>query len=110
MNRAPAKRYLIATTGRTGSTLLCSRIAEYGDLGFPNEFLNESYITEFERLFPNPSLGDFERYISHAFTSQNGTFGLKSDWWRFRLAQESQLLRAFYEPLDLVVWLKREDF
>jgi LPS sulfotransferase NodH len=108
--RPPARRYLIATTARTGSTLLCSRIAEYGDLGFPNEFLNESYITEFDRLFPNPSLQDFERYVSHAFTSKTGLFGLKTDWWRFWIAQESQLLRSFYEPLDLVVWLKREDF
>jgi LPS sulfotransferase NodH len=108
---APAKRYLIATTGRTGSTLLCSRIAEYGALGFPNEFLNESYISEFERLFPNPSLSDFERYISRAFTSKkSGVFGLKTDWWRFRLARELEVLRGFYEPLDLIVWLKREDF
>lgn len=106
----PARRYLIATSGRTGSTLLCSRIAEYGSLGFPNEFLNESYISEFERLFPNPSLDDFERYISHCFASKDGVFGLKTDWWRFRLAREMGVLRAFYEPLDLVVWLKREDF
>ncbi|MBX3484599.1 Stf0 family sulfotransferase [Phenylobacterium sp.] len=108
--RAPVKRYLIATTGRTGSTLLCSRIAEYGDLGFPNEFLNESYISEFERLFPNPSLDDFERYVSSCFASRDGVFGLKTDWWRFRLAREAELLRAFYEPLDLIVWLRREDF
>lgn len=107
---APARRYLIATTGRTGSTLLCSRIAEYGHLGYPNEFLNESYIAEFERLFPNPSLDDFERFVSRRFTSPNGVFGLKSDWWRLRLARQANVLSAFYEPLDLIVWLKREDF
>lgn len=108
--RPPAKRYVIATTGRTGSTLLCSRIAEYGSLGFPNEFLNESYVSEFERLFPNPSLRDFEHYISRCFASKDGIFGLKTDWWRFRLARELELFRSFYEPLDLIVWLKREDF
>lgn len=108
--RDPVKRYLIATTGRTGSTLLCSRIAEYGGLGFPNEFLNESYIAEFDRLFPNPSLGDFERYVAHAFSSAEGVFGMKTDWWRFREARRLELFRSFYEPLDLIVHLKREDF
>lgn len=106
----PVKRYMIATTARTGSTLLCSRIAEYGGLGFPNEFLNERYIGEFDRLFPNPSLDDFERYVSQAFTSPEGVFGMKVDWWRFQEARQHDLFRAFYEPLDLVVHLRRNDF
>lgn len=107
---APARRYMIATTARTGSTLLCSRIAEYGRLGFPNEFLNESYISEFDRLFPNPSLADFERYVGSAFSSAEGVFGLKTDWWRFQAARKLALFRSFYEPLDLIVHLRREDF
>jgi LPS sulfotransferase NodH len=107
---APVKRYLIATTGRSGSTLLCSRIAEYGRLGFPNEFLNESYISEFDRLFPNPSLGDFERYVARHFSSEDGVFGLKSDWWRFREARQLGVFSSFYEPLDLIIHLRREDF
>jgi LPS sulfotransferase NodH len=107
---APARRYLIATTARTGSTLLCSRIAEYGRLGFPNEFINESYISEFDRLFPNPSLADFERYVGRAFSSTEGVFGLKTDWWRFQEARKLALFRSFYEPLDLIVHLRREDF
>lgn len=106
----PVRRYMIATTGRTGSTLLCSRISEYGGLGFPNEFLNESYISEFDRLFPNPSLADFERYVGAAFTSPDGVFGLKTDWWRFWNARELDLFRSLYEPLDLIVHLRREDF
>jgi LPS sulfotransferase NodH len=106
----PVRRYMIATTARTGSTLLCSRIAEYGRLGFPNEFLNESYISEFDRLFPNPSLADFERYVGSAFASSEGVFGLKTDWWRFHEARKLALFRSFYEPLDLIVHLTREDF
>jgi LPS sulfotransferase NodH len=107
---APARRYLIATAGRAGSTLLCSRIAEHGVLGFPNEFLNESYIAEFDRLFPNPSLADFERYVARSFTSDDGVFGLKTDWWRFNEARRLELFRRFYEPLDLAVYLRRDDF
>lgn len=107
---APVRRYMIATTARTGSTLLCSRIAEYGRLGFPNEFINESYISEFDRLFPNPSLDDFERYVGRAFSSAEGVFGLKTDWWRFFEARKLAMFRSFYEPLDLIVHLRREDF
>jgi hypothetical protein len=64
--RRPQKRYLIATTGRSGSTFLCKRIADHGALGFPMEFLNESYIAEFDRLFPNPNLDDYCHYVTGA--------------------------------------------
>ena len=108
---APRRRYLIATSARTGSTLLCSRIAEYGQLGFPMEFLNESYIAEFDRLFPNLNLQDFEGFVQSRFaSSRSGVFGLKTDWWHFREARELGLFESFFSPLDLLVHLTREDF
>lgn len=110
LGKLPSQRYVIATTARSGSTLLCSRISEYGRLGYPNEFLNESYIVEFDRLFPDPSLSDFERYVARSFTSGDGVFGMKTDWWRFSQAQKLDLFRSFYDPLDLVVHLRRDDF
>src|SRR3954463_4499536 len=64
----PDRRYLIATTARSGSTFLRARIADYGELGFPMEFLNESYVAEFDRLFPSPSLQDLESYVAASFT------------------------------------------
>jgi LPS sulfotransferase NodH len=105
----PRKRYLIATTGRSGSTFLCARIADYGDLGFPMEFLNESYISEFDRLFPHPNLADYERYVAGSFASRQGIFGIKTDWWRFCEARKLGLLQDLLEPLDLIVHLRRED-
>ncbi|MET0273331.1 MAG: Stf0 family sulfotransferase, partial [Phenylobacterium sp.] len=107
---APTRRYVIATTARTGSTFLCSRIADYEKLGFPMEFLNESYISEFDRLFPNPSLQDFERFVGQSFSSADGVFGLKTDWWRFQMAQQMHMFDSLLEPLDLIVHLRREDF
>jgi len=105
------RRYMIATSGRTGSELLCSRIAEYGQLGFPMEFLNTSYIAEFDRLFPNPSLDDFERYVQSQFSSPaTGVFGIKTDWWHFREASQLGLFPSFLQPLDLIVHLRRDDF
>ncbi|MBI1197411.1 MAG: hypothetical protein GC203_06070 [Phenylobacterium sp.] len=103
-------RYLIATAGRAGSTLLCSRIGEYGVLGFPDEFLNEAFVERLDLVFPQPNLDDFEAYVSARFVSPNGVFGLKSDWWRFDAARRHDLCRSFYEPLDLVVYLWRDDF
>jgi LPS sulfotransferase NodH len=108
--RVPTRRYLIATTARTGSTFLCSRIADYEQLGFPMEFLNESYISEFDRLFPNPNLTDFERFVAQSFSSADGVFGLKTDWWRFQAAQQMEMFGSLLQPLDLIVHLRREDF
>jgi LPS sulfotransferase NodH len=104
------KRYIIATSARSGSTFFCSRIADYGELGFPMEFLNESYISEFDRIFPNPSLADYERYVTSAFASKSGILGVKTDWWRFYEARKLGLFDAILEPVDLVVHLRREDF
>ncbi|MEO8114708.1 MAG: Stf0 family sulfotransferase [Phenylobacterium sp.] len=106
----PRRRYLIATTGRTGSTFLCSRISDYACLGFPMEFLNEGYIGQFEAVFPNPSLQDFEAFVGANFCSEQGVFGLKSDWWRFRRAEELEALQSLVQPLDLIVYLYRQDF
>jgi LPS sulfotransferase NodH len=106
----PKKRYLIATSARSGSTFLCSRIADYGDLGFPMEFLNESYISEFDRLFPHPNLADYERYITGSFASRQGIFGIKTDWWRFQEARALGLFESLLDPIDLIVHLRREDF
>jgi trehalose 2-sulfotransferase len=107
----PAKRYLIATTARSGSTFLCARIADYGELGFPMEFLNESYVAEFDRLFPNPSLEDLEHYVAASFTSRSGIFGVKTDWWRFQEARNLGFLDGLVgKPFDLVVHLRRRDF
>jgi LPS sulfotransferase NodH len=107
----PRKRYLIATSARSGSTFLCSRISDYGDLGFPMEFLNESYIAEFDRLFPNPNLEDYQRYIGAAFTSDLGVFGLKTDWWRFQEARQAGFMDPLIgQPFDLIVHLRRRDF
>jgi LPS sulfotransferase NodH len=108
--RRPQKRYLIATTGRSGSTLLCKRIADHGVLGFPMEFLNESYIGEFDRLFPNPNLDDYCNYVTGAFTSTSHVFGLKTDWWRFRIAREEGLVDELLGEIDLIVHLRRRDF
>jgi LPS sulfotransferase NodH len=108
---APARRYLIATTPRSGSPRLCARIAEYEVLGFPMGFLNLDYIGQFDRLFPNPSLDDFERYIQRAFAAPGaGPFGLETDWWHFSEARQLGVLAGIAAAPDLVVHVRREDF
>jgi LPS sulfotransferase NodH len=106
----PRKRYLIAMTARTGSTFLCSRIAEFGQLGYPMEFLNETYVGEFDRVFPSPSLADYERHLATTFSSPNGVFGVKADWWQFQESRRLGFVRDLIDPLDLIIHLRREDF
>lgn len=106
---SPRKRYLIATTPRTGSTFLCSRIGEFGALGYPMEFLNETYIGEFDRIFPSPSLSDYEGFVAATFSSPDKVFGLKADWWQFYEAQRLGFAGGLVSPLDLIVYLRRND-
>jgi LPS sulfotransferase NodH len=104
------RAYLVATPGRAGSTFLCARIAEYGTLGFPREFLNESFLAEFDRIFPNPNLQDYEAFVLNDFASENGVFGVKSDWWRFQEARKLGLLNRVLDELELIVFLRRRDY
>jgi LPS sulfotransferase NodH len=110
-NSGPRRRYLIATTPRTDSARLCARIAEYAVLGFPMDFLNLDYIGQFDRLFPNPSLDDFERYVQRTFAAPGADlFGLETDWWHFYEARQLGVLSDLVAVPDLVVHLRREDF
>jgi LPS sulfotransferase NodH len=74
------------------------------------EFLNENYISDFDRLFPNPNLEDYERYVTGSFASRQGILGIKTDWWRFYEARKLGLFENLLQPIDLIVHLRREDF
>jgi LPS sulfotransferase NodH len=108
---APTRRYLVATSPRTGSPGLCARIAEYGVLGFPMGFLNPDYIGQFDRLFPNPSRDDFEAYVQRVFAGSGGdVFGMKVDWWHFHEARQLGAFGGLAAAPDVAVHLRREDF
>lgn len=106
----PRSKYLIAITPRSGSTMLGQELSRRYGLGHPGEFLNEGFIANFEHLFPTPSLSDFQRFLLNSFTSPDGIFGFKADWFRYARARELEYLPRVYENIDLYIYMRRRDF
>ncbi len=106
----PRSKYLIAITPRSGSTLLAQQLSRRYGLGHPGEFLNEGFIANFEHLFPTPNLADFQRFLLNSFTSPEGIFGFKADWFRYARARELEYLPRVYENIDLYIFMRRRDF
>jgi LPS sulfotransferase NodH len=106
----PRSKYMIAITPRSGSTMLAQELSRRYGLGHAGEFLNEGFIANFEHLFPTPSLSDFQRFLLTSFTSPEGIFGLKTDWFRYARARELEYLPRVYENIDLYIYMRRRDF
>ena len=106
----PRAKYMVAITPRSGSTLLAQELSRRYGLGHPGEFLNEGFIANFEHLFPTPNLADFQRFLLNSFTSPEGIFGFKADWFRYARARELEYLPRVYENIDLYIYLRRRDF
>jgi LPS sulfotransferase NodH len=73
----PTRSYLICTTPRSGSTLLCRYLAATGCAGAPQEYLLEAALPG---LFAKRGVADFPSYFSAllaAETTPNGVFGAK---------------------------------
>lgn len=121
----PTRSYLICTTPRSGSTLLCRYLAATGCAGAPQEYLLEAALPG---LFEKRGVADFPSYFSAllaAETTPNGVFGAKlmgaPDVFAAALARLRELPglgAARLAPWDLVaaafprveyVWLTRRD-
>ena len=75
-------RYIIATSQRTGSTLLCDGLASTGIAGMPDEwFLPENKANAaLMRQFGALSEGDYIDQVIRATATPNGVFGTKLFW------------------------------
>lgn len=78
----PAFRYCIASSPRTGSTLLTKMLGATGSAGAPAEYLNPIHVGAWHRLNPGRRI-DMPGYldeIESRRTSANGHFGIKIHW------------------------------
>ncbi|WP_198372710.1 Stf0 family sulfotransferase [Roseomonas rosulenta] len=76
MNTAP-KRFVICTTARSGSNLVCDYIAITARLGKPTEFLNPDIVRRgaYGRRFDAPepiSLTDYVKWVATTHATPNG--------------------------------------
>ena len=83
------KSYLIASSFRSGSTLLCVKLWETGVLGAPWEYLN--FYNEMPLMMARLKPTSPEDYIDKLLacrTSSNGVFGVKAHFHDFSTALE----------------------
>jgi len=78
-----ASAYLIATTPRTGSSLLCEGLSASGVAGFPEEYCSaEDSATWRDYAGCSSHIEYFDRYVQRG-RSRNGVFGAKLMWLQF---------------------------
>ncbi len=105
----PWLSYVVASTPRTGSTLLCRALAQTGIAGRPDEYLAPAlYRSRFAREWgygpPHPrATTRVERAMQHTATP-NGVFALHPRWYDFAL-----LLRTMRNMAGLVDVLDQVD-
>jgi len=78
-----ALSYIITSSPRTGSYLLCEGLQATGIAGLPTEPFCSQYREEFCRVWrlpPNPAFPDFLRTVKQQCTTSNGVFGVKVHW------------------------------
>lgn len=103
----PRLTYMLATTPRTGSTLLALDLLRSGRMGAPLEYCNPRYIHQYAGRLGAVTLGGYLEALQRVRTSPNGIFGVK-------------LMRAHYDLLrspsaegrftpDFVIRLQRRD-
>lgn len=74
--------YLVCSTGRSGSTLLCKTLKQFNCCGCPEEYFHH---TGNRGLHLRDNLGGFLKYFNASLkegTTPNGIFGLKMHWWQ----------------------------
>lgn len=106
--------YLICTTPRSGSNLLCSLLSQSGMMGRPGEYLNPTSISNLSNkhgLFSPGQpvlLDEYLNFLMQKFSSKNNVFGLKVLSNQFEPLINLPPLKAYTQRCKLI-WLSRRD-
>jgi trehalose 2-sulfotransferase len=107
----PLKRsYVVASSFRSGSTLLCSKLWQTGVLGAPWEYLNDNFeLGDLMRRFKATTPAEYLERLLACRTSSNGVFGLKAHFQHFEagLARFPTLLERLRKPT--FIYINRRD-
>ncbi len=103
--------YIIASTPRSGSTLLARTLGETGVAGRPAEYLNGELAAQLGARTGATNLVELLQAVMRLRTSPNGVFGLKLHW----IQLEGVLLAAGLDPARALrpsprwIWMRRRD-
>jgi len=103
------KNYLIAFTGRSGSTLLCSLLKQAEAFGQPDEFTNprgpmQMYLSR----YPAQDLQSYMGLLRRRYAGPNGVFGMKSSYLDFEPMLREGLVAKCLAPLQFVYLTRRD--
>jgi LPS sulfotransferase NodH len=117
----PALSYLICTTPRTGSYLLCEALRCTGIAGNPNEYFSGGYQQYWAPQWGTRGYPAFLRRATRVGTTANGVFGVKVHAMQFEhfvrqvaekptvpIAKRRALLERWF-PDPRYVWLRRSN-
>ena len=115
------KSYIVCSTPRSGSTLLCKTLEQLGGYGQPKEYFHRHTI---KRLKLNNNPDKFISYCHSIFEDgldTHGVFGMKIHWWqvfdfltiarqspRFKKKEDLDILTTFF-PNPKFIYLWRRD-
>jgi trehalose 2-sulfotransferase len=103
----PEKSYIICSTGRSGSTLLCSLLTNTGMMGSPHEYFMAPHAQPLIERFNVPTKPQmmwndyFDALVRHR-TSPNGVFGIKSHFKEFQPNFESKEIQNYFGDLKYI--------
>jgi trehalose 2-sulfotransferase len=98
------KSYIVCSTGRSGSTLLCKTLEQLGCCGNPEEFFHNELVKPIKQKNDPNYFIDYCNSIFEKGLTSNGVFGMKMHWWQLidflRLARQ---LPSFQGKEDLEI-------
>lgn len=109
------KKYIICTTPRSGSNLLCGLLSSSNKMGNPSEYLNPwgSFIplAKNNHLLDSQGRISMEAYLKYFIekkSTSNGCFGLKLLFGQLERFGEFQAVKDFLQQ-SRYIWLVRQD-
>ena len=104
----PEKYYLICSTPRTGSTLLCRGLWDTSLAGAPHEYFHQKHMADFNVRWDTKNFEEYLSFLKKYRTSPNGVFGAKTHYDQFIYLQ-SQVDMSLAMPEVKYIYISRRD-
>jgi LPS sulfotransferase NodH len=110
----PTQKYCIASTPRSGSTLISKMLGVTGLAGDPREYLNPLLMQAWCRINEKPLfLNSYLEELHSRKTSKNGMFGIKIHWRHLEKLSEKKIplknIQLIINDFDRFIFISRKD-
>ncbi|WP_082048407.1 Stf0 family sulfotransferase [Candidatus Methylopumilus turicensis] len=109
----PKQRYCIASSPRSGSTLISKMLLTTHLAGDPKEYLNPLLMHAWHRISHQPILlNEYIKQIESRRTTENGAFGIKIHWRHLENLSktiDSRKINSLINNFDKFIFVRRRD-